>query len=409
MTNSPQDQAVLLLTSHFSRPAEDDPRPLSPREWSRLSAWLGDRDLQPEGLLRGSLSEVLGGWADPKISHDRLAKLLARGAALGLAAEKWLRAGLWVMTRAGADEYPQILEQRLGADSPPVLYGCGRKALLLQGGVAVVGSRDANPADLDYARGLGGLVSSQGCSVVSGGARGIDEAAMLGALDTEGTAVGVLSDSLLRACSSARYRQHVKSGSLVLVSPFHPEAGFSAGKAMARNKYIYCLAQAAAVVHSGTTGGTWTGAHENLDKGWVPLWVRPTSDSRAGNSRLVEAGGRWLPDAVEDFRVDQLMLPPEKPEPSPEPAAGEQTPEATEQSFYGLFLLEAEQRCSRQPQTPDALATALELRKVQVADWLKQAVEDGLMDKLARPVRYRWTGGRKARDGRQIGLFENAE
>jgi predicted Rossmann fold nucleotide-binding protein DprA/Smf involved in DNA uptake len=232
---------------------------------------------------------------------------------------------------------------------------------------------------------------------------------MLGALDTEGTAIGVLADSLLRACSSARYRRHVKGGNLVLVSPFHPEAGFSAGKAMARNRYIYCLAQAAAVVHSGTTGGTWTGAHENLEKGWVPLWVRPTRDSRAGNSRLVEAGGRWLPETVEDLRVDRLMLPPEKPEPSPETTAGEQASEAAERSFYGLFLLEAEELCSRQAQTPDSLAAAMKLRKAQVADWLKQAVEDGLMDKLARPVRYRWTGGRGAREGRQIGLFENTE
>lgn len=39
---------------------------------------------------------------------------------------------------------------------------------------------------------------------------------------------------------------------LVLMSPFNPEAGFDVGNAMARNKYVYCLADAAVVVHSGT-------------------------------------------------------------------------------------------------------------------------------------------------------------
>ncbi len=43
---------------------------------------------------------------------------------------------------------------------------------------------------------------------------------------------------------------------------------------MQRNKYIYSLADAAMVVHSGDSGGTWTGAKENLKKQWVPLWVK---------------------------------------------------------------------------------------------------------------------------------------
>ena len=160
-----------------------------------------------------------------------------------------MRAGLWVMTRADQD-YPSRLKRRLGTDSPAVLYGYGNRSLLNSGGLAVVGSRNAADDDLEYTRRVGVAAASQGYSIVSGGARGIDEAAMLGALENEGTAVGVLADSLLRACSSTKYRRHLLAKNLVLVSTFHPEAGFNAGNAMQRNKYIYCLAEAARVVHS---------------------------------------------------------------------------------------------------------------------------------------------------------------
>jgi len=88
-----------------------------------------------------------------------------------------------------------------------VLFGCGNVGLLDGRAVAVVGSRNASEADLSYATRIGALTARAGAAVVSGAARGIDEAAMLGALDAEGTAVGVLADGLLRASSSlARLR-----------------------------------------------------------------------------------------------------------------------------------------------------------------------------------------------------------
>ena len=54
---------------------------------------------------------------------------------------------------------------------------------------------------------------------------------------------------------------------------------------MARNKYIYCLSNAAVVVKSDTKGGTWEGAKENQKYHWVPLWVR--NSDHEGNHRIV--------------------------------------------------------------------------------------------------------------------------
>jgi predicted Rossmann fold nucleotide-binding protein DprA/Smf involved in DNA uptake len=296
MSVSPQTQAILLLTVAFTKPAPGDPEPLTPAEWGRFAAWLKGQEKSPELLLTSDDPiAVLQGWSDPSVTPERIRHLLGRSGAMGLALEKWQRAGLWVMTRSDA-EYPARLKRRLRFEAPPMLFGCGDRGLLNRAGIAVVGSRAAGEKELGDASRLGAEIASQGFSLVSGGARGVDEAAMLGALESQGTAAGVLADSLLRAAMSAKYRKGLMGKNLVLVSPFNPEAAFDAGNAMARNKYIYCLADAAVVVTtSKESGGTWNGAIENLKHGWVPLWVKEHADPNSGNAALVQQGARWLP------------------------------------------------------------------------------------------------------------------
>lgn len=299
-------QAVLLLTARFSRTAAGDPRPLTPTEWGRFALWLKEQGLTPEALLAADPSGLLAGWRDEKAPAERILALLARSPALALALEKWQRAGLWVVTRSDPD-YPARLKKHLKNTSPPLFFGCGNRQLLNRGGLTVVGSRNAAPGDLDFARRLGGDAAAEGCSIISGGARGIDESAMSGALEKEGTVVGVLADRLLAAATSAKYLPALMARNLVLVSPFNPEAGFEVGNAMARNKYVYCLADAAVIVHSGTKGGTWSGALETLKQGWVPVWVKPTEDPQAGNAGLVAKGARRLPGRLGETGIRQLF------------------------------------------------------------------------------------------------------
>ncbi|GAB3285902.1 DNA-processing protein DprA [Parahaliea aestuarii] len=297
-------QAVLLLTAYFSKASSTGVKPLSNKEWGRFALWLNSKKLKPEDLLSGSLVQSLDGWSDDKITLERIEALLNRGSALALAVEKWSRAGLWIVTRADAD-YPRKLKTRLGNMAPPLFFGCGNRKLLNQGGIAAVGSRKTSEAELLYSKQLGSKAAGEGLSIVSGGAKGVDEAAMLGALDAEGTAVGILANELLRASTSGKYRKHLLANNLVLISPFHPEAGFNAGNAMQRNKYIYCLSDAAIAVHSGTKGGTWEGVLENIRQQWVPVWVKQTDDPGAGNAALVEKGAKLLSADIEavDFKA----------------------------------------------------------------------------------------------------------
>jgi predicted Rossmann fold nucleotide-binding protein DprA/Smf involved in DNA uptake len=433
MPLSAQTQAVLLLTAHLPKSGKGEPRPLSPSEWGRFALWLKDHTCGPESLLTDDPPGLLAGWLDKTVSLHRIEALLGRGGALGLALEKWERAGLWVMTRSDPD-YPDRFKKRLRADAPPLLFGSGNRKLLGDGGLAVVGSRDAGEGDLSFAATLGLETSSHAMPIVSGGARGIDEAAMLSALEHQGTAIGVLADSLLRAATSAKYRKHLMVNNLVLVSPFNPEAGFDVGNAMARNRYIYCLADAAIVVSSTRDkGGTWTGAVENLKEGWVPLWVKPGCEEGSGNAELVRRGARWLPDGKQDFSAlisaaqgvvsgtpepESLLLDlpavvtAQRKEAGTEvrsAAATEETqdsaavnevqslqPEryAETLSFYDFFLLRLKNLAEGSPLTVEQLQDRLDLAKPQLGVWLKRAISEGQIKKLSKPVRYRWQGTR---------------
>lgn len=178
----------------------------------------------------------------------------------------------------------------------------GRRALNLTA-VAIVGSRDVDEEGLAYAALLGARCAAEGLAVASGGARGVDQAAMHGALDRGGSAIGVTVDPLERLVPRRDLRVPISDELLTLVTPFHPSARWHAGNAMRRNRLINTLAQAAVVVASSTDkGGTRSGALENLKSRWVPLHVR--ADGSPGNRKLIDDGGTPLPADLPPEQLD---------------------------------------------------------------------------------------------------------
>ena len=430
MSISEQSQAVLLLTAWFTKPGKGEPKPLTPKEWGRFALWLKEQGLSPEILLRASdVTATLSGWSDKTVNAHRIRSLLERAGALGIALEKWQRAGLWVMTRSDPD-YPGRLKRRLKTDAPPVLFGSGNRQLLDQGGIAVVGSRNASEEDLAFTTHLGEAIALQGRTVVSGGARGVDEAATLGALDHDGTAIGILADSLLRASNSAKYRRALMDKNLVLVSPFNPEAGFDVGNAMARNKYIYALSDAAIIVSASEgKGGTWNGAVEALKHAWVPTWVKAHPDPQSGNAALIRLGARWLeaepsmdvlvasgegtrsspatssaaigqplelnpqpkgqvPQGVAEAVQSYPVAEPKVAEPAAPTQNAALAPDVAAVSLYDHFLSMFAIETRNGPLTAEVVQERLEINKSQLADWLKRGLADGQIEKLAKPVRY---------------------
>ena len=393
----------MLLTVSFGKSESPTASPLSPTEWGAFAGWLKETGSAPGDLLNGDVSALLQCWDHPKVTLERLQALLGRGAMLGFALEKWQRAGLWVLTRSDP-EYPERLKRLLGRTAPAVLFGCGNESQLNKSGVAVVGSRRASNADIGFAEKIGRQAAECGRLVVSGGAAGVDQAAMLGALKAEGTAIGVLANNLLRAATSAKYRRPLMSGDLTLISPFNPEVRFFVGNAMARNKYIYCLAEESVVVSSVLdNGGTWTGAVENLKNGWVPLRVKQTETPGSGNPKLVKLGGQWLdnpddlvciasPEDGEQSEARDGDIQPLRQGGSPQPGSARGHPSRRESTDFADELYEKVRSlvidlCT-EPKLAKDIADALGVTKPTADVWIKRLLEERALERATRPVRY---------------------
>lgn len=412
---SPNTKAILLLTAPLIAGRGDASSDLlKPSEYKRLARFLRDRRREPADLLAPDTGELLDA-CQHLIGSDRLKTLLSRGFLLSQAVERWQARAIWVVSRADA-EYPRRLKTRLKDEAPPVLYGCGDAAILDTGGLAVVGSRDADDGLVAYTEGIGRSVARAKRTLVSGGARGIDQAAMRGALETGGKAAGVLADSLERTALSREHRNLLMEGQLVLVSPYDPSAGFNVGNAMQRNKLIYALADAALVVSSDyDKGGTWAGAVEQLEKlHLVPVYIRSNGDLGKGLEALRRKGASpWPnPDSAEAFDKaltvqaqseipdqEQLSLATAR-EPTPKYAARNNTPEAgapIAPSTASAPATPADELFAKvrsmlermdTPKTDAEVAVELNVPKSQAKAWLQRLVKEGVLDKLSKPIRY---------------------
>ena len=412
---SENTQAILLLTSPLLvGKGRSEAHPLSLTEYNKLARNLSDSGREPAGLLRTNPAEMLREWQSG-FDINRINRLLERGFLLSQAIDNWQTRAIWVVSRADA-EYPQRLKERLGPNSPPVLYGCGDPSLLENGGLAVVGSRNASEELLEYTESIGTLAANAGCAVISGAARGIDQAAMHGALRKFGTAAGVLTGDLERESVNREHREMLLEGHLALVSPYDPKAGFNTGNAMQRNKLIYALADAGLVIDSDyNKGGTWNGAVEQLDKlKLAPVYVRSGGEISAGlqglrrkgalewpnpqtpgEFRAVLAGehtasraeltqqANFLPGdgvAAEPGQATPVALQPPSAEPdgTPEMSAAEILFTTVEKLIEGIGP----------SVTESDVAELLQVEKKQAQTWLKRLEQEGKYRRKTKPVHY---------------------
>jgi DNA processing protein len=407
---SPNTQAILLLTAPLmTGRAPVSPDLLAPAEYKRLARHLRELQREPADLVSVNAAALMQA-CDAVIDAQRLQRLLGRGFLLSQVVEHWQARAIWVVSRADAG-YPRRLKWRLREDAPAVLYGCGDIALLETGGLAVVGSRHVDADLIDYTVGIGQLAARAGRTVVSGGARGIDQAAMRGALDAGGYASGVLGDSLEKTAMNRDHRNMLLNGQLVLVSPYDPGASFHVGHAMQRNKLIYALADTALVVSSDLNkGGTWAGAVEQLDKlRLVPVHVRSTGDASAGLDALRSRGAVDWPDpqnadaleAVFDAAVlgnapapgaSPVLVASAAPDSLDAPAGNGQchvtTPELSPADALFAAVRDLMPRLLATPMKDPEVATALGVSNPQAKAWLQRLMEEGVIEKQTKPVGY---------------------
>lgn len=134
--------------------------------------------------------------------------------------------------------------------APPVLYYAGDIELAGNIGIAVVGSRNISQEGIEFTKELVRRASLERLVVYSGGAKGVDSIAEKTAIENGGAVVSFIADSLLERIKKKEILDWLIGGKILLVSDVKPETGFSAARAMNRNKYIYASSYGAFVVES---------------------------------------------------------------------------------------------------------------------------------------------------------------
>ncbi len=285
--------AIVTLCSHMC--VGEGVVPLEPKEWGALAKRLMEKQLQPSDLFGFSETEMKEQLQLGSDQTQRLARLLDRSASLSFEMSQYENMGIYVITRA--DElYPKRLKKILGNQCPPLFYYAGNLELLDRQSVGYAGSRTVGEEDIAFTKQTVRKTVEQGFGVVSGGAKGIDSIAESEALSCGSSAIAYLSDSMLRKMKSSAVIRPVQDGKLVLLSVVKPDAGFQAGIAMMRNRYVYAQSNAVVVVRSDySKGGTWSGAVDNLKHGWCPEFCW-NQKQYPGNKALIQQGAYPIDD-----------------------------------------------------------------------------------------------------------------
>ena len=210
------------------------------------------------------------------------------------------------------ENYPRALKSTLSIhDLPVVLFYAGNLEILELLSVAIIGSRNATEESLEFTRLAAQYLSEQGANVISGNARGVDRAALEGAMNSIGWTTLVLPEGILKL-SKAQMRllqPKIESGNVLLMSQFHPQAQWMVSRAMDRNKLVTGLAQVVIVAESNTSGGTWEAAHGALKQS-RPVYVRQSNlpTLLPGNNALLKSGGRPIYWPIENNEEEQVSI-----------------------------------------------------------------------------------------------------
>lgn len=201
--------------------------------------------------------------------------------------------------RLGEPGYPAQLAAT--PQPPPVLYGLGDPGVL-SSGLAVVGSRRATPYGLDVAFRFAAYAAASGYVVISGGARGCDQAAHSGALSVEGRTVCVLAcgaDLVYPRTAAALLKEIARTGAVVSEHPWGTAATKWAFRT--RNRIIAGLSGALLVVEAAVPSGTFSTADYAADAGRDVLAVPGSivAPECAGPNRLIRQGATPITDMTE--------------------------------------------------------------------------------------------------------------
>ena len=259
---------------------------------SMKQAW----SAKPEQLQRVVGAKAVSGWLKVKNGWDGEAELA-----------QLERNQLQVFCRNDA-AYPDNLKNI--ALPPPVLYCRGSLKPEDVNAVAVVGTRHPTPVGANHARKLAYQLSSQGITIVSGLARGIDSWAHRGALEAGGRTVAVLGcglDVVYPPENRELMEEIAAQGAVITEYPLGTKP--LAGNFPARNRIISGLSLGVVVVEATADSGSLITADFAADQGREVFAMPGNVDNEGskGPHKLIREGAVL----VESYRdiLEELKLP----------------------------------------------------------------------------------------------------
>ncbi|MHC1734734.1 MAG: DNA-processing protein DprA [Erysipelotrichaceae bacterium] len=283
-----RDQIIMLFCMGLKSDSQNEIKPLSTSEWSKLADKLQVRRVGPEVLLNMSDNDLLEFVDGDNNEFYRYKCLLGRGNNLSNELRILYEIGVGVITRADS-KYPKLLKEKLKKNSPPLWFYVGELSILEEKGIAIVGSRETNDIDSLLATKLAEKVVHSNYVLISGGAKGVDSISEQAALDIGGKAISIISDSIVSRIKNKIIRENIMKGNLLIMSPFGYDKHFTVANAMTRNKFVYGLSEKTIVVKSTLeTGGTWAGVTEAIKKEYSEILLVEDEKANSGNSVLSE-------------------------------------------------------------------------------------------------------------------------
>ena len=267
------------------------------RELSRRARTAGIGEEDPlRDVARRDVQRL--GYSEFEAEH--IVALLGREKQLDgylLAAE---RAGVTVVTRLDA-RFPARLRRQLGAKCPPVLFCKGDVSLLQSRCVSVVGSRQLKAPGAAFAKRAGELATREGFALCSGDAMGADRTAQEACLQAGGSAVIFPATELVYCPQRVHVLYAAEDGF---------ELGFTAQRALRRNRLIHAMGEKTLVAQTGCgKGGTWSGSLDNLQHEYSELYVH--DDGSDGAQALIARGAAAVDEltGIAALRPAQMQLP----------------------------------------------------------------------------------------------------
>lgn len=281
------DSAMVAILLCTNLGITDGYKPLTLKEWNGLGKTVNDMGYRIADLLKKGFIDNL---PLSKNSKEQVKALIQRGLSIALKLQELENKGIYIVTQFDGD-YPKYLRKKLREKMPPVLFYAGDITLASKVGIAIVGSRDVDDSGMIFTSELAKKATKEKLIIYSGGAKGVDSISEKTAIDGGGYVVSFIGDSLSKKIKNKDVIQNIINKRVLLFSDVNPDTGFSVGRAMNRNKFIYASAYGAFVISSDIEkGGTWNGAIENIKNKWTKLFVWSGCEKQ-GNKELINKGG----------------------------------------------------------------------------------------------------------------------